>query len=246
MQVHSAPAICFKEKTNMLKMVIGLFIASLTVFLFYLNYNHDDPVTVDEYEVASKSTSSIIQHKESEEASLEKEETLVSAPEKKSVEEKSRTDPIEDKDGMFFSQFTHLTKNDFQSPMTLTSTYLNDDGEVSRAALEDTFNASDFNELIQVINSIDKAENGAARESLLSERLYKLDNVQVYSESYSCAGKICMVSFDFEGDENSASELSKFTENYSFTNIVDGENGAKKFKAVYIETDDPSTLSLSY
>jgi hypothetical protein len=55
-----------------------------------------------------------------------------------------------------------------------------------------------------------------------------------------------MVSFDFEGDENSASELSKFTKNYSFTNIADGENGSKNFKAVYIETDDPSTLSLSY
>lgn len=237
----------------MLKMVIGLFIALFAAFLFFLNYNNNDPVTADEYETAPVSTSSIIHNEEkvevslkNDDASLEKVETIVSSPEKKSAEEKSKVDSIEQNDEAFFSQFTHLTKNDFQTPVMLTSAFLNEGGNVSKAALEDAFNASDFNELIQVVNSIDKTENGTARESLLSERLYKLDNIQVHSETYSCAGKICLVSFDFEGDENSASELSNFTKNYSFTNIVVGENGFKKFKAIYIQTDDPSTLTLSY
>ncbi|VEE61139.1 Uncharacterised protein [Shewanella putrefaciens] len=237
----------------MLKMVIGIFIALFAAFLFFLNYNDNAIVTADKYEAAPVSTSSII-HKEekvevslkNDEVSLEKVEALVSVPEKKSVEEKSKVDSIEQNDEAFFSQFTRLTKNDFQTPMMLTSAFLNENGNVSKAALEDAFNASDFNELIHVINSIDKTENGTARENLLSERLYKLDNLQVHSETYSCSGKICLVSFDFEGDESSATELSNFTKNYSFTNIVDGDNGFKKFKAIYIQTDDPSTLTLSY
>jgi hypothetical protein len=245
MQVRNAPAICFKEKTNMFKAVIVLSIALLAACLYFLYYDHTDPATVISHEVAPVSTSSI-NSPENDGSSFENDAILVNIPKKQSIEKKLDNDPIIEINEVFFSQFTHLTKNDFQSPTTLTSAYLNEDGAVSREALEDTFKASDFNELIQVINSIDKSENGAARESLLSESLYELDNIQIYSESYSCAGKICMVSFDFEGDENSASELSKFTKNYSFTNIADGENGSKKFKAVYIETDDPSTLSLSY
>ena len=146
----------------------------------------------------------------------------------------------------FFRQLNHLTEKNFYSADQFTSAFLNEDGEVSSAALEDTFNIIDFKQLIERVDSIEKTDNASLRESTLLDSIYKLEDVQIYSESYSCAGKICLVSFDFEGNDENVSALSQFTSNYSFTNIVAGDNGAKKFKAVYIETDDPSTLRLSY
>ncbi|WP_392342833.1 hypothetical protein [uncultured Shewanella sp.] len=146
----------------------------------------------------------------------------------------------------FFNQFNHLTKSHFQSAEQLTSGFINEDGEVSKAALEDSFKVSDFEEFIAKVDAIEKSENATIREATLAQSLYQLEDIQVYSERYSCAGKICLVSFNFDGNDENTAELSKFTDNYSFTNITEGENGAKQFKAVYIETDDPSTLSLSY
>jgi hypothetical protein len=156
------------------------------------------------------------------------------------------TNLVDEDNEDFFNQFTHLNKSHFQSSEQLTSGFINKDGAVSQIALEETFRVNDFENFIERINSIEKSEDAAMRESLLSESLYKLEGIHVYSESYSCAGKICLVSFNFDGNDESASELSKFTDNYSFTNIIEGEHGSKQFRAVYIESDDPSTLSLSY
>lgn len=146
----------------------------------------------------------------------------------------------------FFRQLNHITEKNFHSADQFTSAFLNEDGEVSSVALEDAFNIIDFKQLIERVDSIEKTDNASLRESTLLDSIYKLEDVQIYSESYSCAGKICLVSFGFEGNDENVSALSQFTSNYSFTNIVAGDNGAKKFKAVYIETDDPSTLRLSY
>lgn len=149
-------------------------------------------------------------------------------------------------DDLFFSQFKYLTKNSFSSSDDITSAYLYEDGTVSKAALEDTFSVGDFNEFIERIRMIDKSESASLRESMLADKLNNLKNIKIYSENYSCAGKICTISFDFEGLDEGVDELSQFTKNYVFNSIVVDEYGNKKLRAIYIETDDPSSLTLNF
>ena len=117
------------------------------------------------------------------------------------------------KNDEFFRQLNHLTEKNFHSAEQFTSAFLNEDGEVSSVALEDAFNIIDFKQLIERVDSIEKTDNASLRESTLLDSIYKLEDVQIYSESYSCAGKICLVSFGFEGNDENVSALSHFTSN---------------------------------
>ncbi|WP_299804243.1 hypothetical protein [uncultured Shewanella sp.] len=152
---------------------------------------------------------------------------------------------LEEED-LFFSQFEHLTQGNFSNADRLTSAYVLENGTVSKGAIVDTFNVGDFDEFVRRVSTIEQSENAALRESILVEKLLDMDGIEIYSENYSCAGKICVVSFDFEGSDKDVDELAKFAKNYSFKNIVEDEYGNKHFKALYIETDDPSTLTLDH
>ena len=223
----------------MKKIVISFVALAVVAYLYFTAFDTETTTTVTNTENSSVSINKPSSHQQ---ILIEAVQTPVdSAPE--NIINQDVNDGNNDD---FFRQLNHLTEKNFHSAEQFTSAYLNDDGEVSKVALEDTFNINDFTALIERIDSIEKTEEVSLRESLLSDSIYTLDGVQIHSESYACAGKICVVSFDFEGNDEKAGELSQFTGNYSFTNIVAGDNGAKKFKAVYIETDDPSRLRLSY
>lgn len=223
----------------MKKIVISFVALAVVAYLYFTAFDTETTTTVTNTENSSVSINKPSSHQQ---ILIEAVQTPVdSAPE--NIINQDVNDGNNDD---FFRQLNHLTEKNFHSAEQFTSAYLNEDGEVSSVALEETFNITDFKQLIERVDSIEKTDNASLRESILSDSIYKLKDVQTYSESYSCAGKICLVSFDFEGNDENVSELSTFTNNYSFSNIVVGDNGAKKFKAVYIETDDPSTLRLSY
>jgi hypothetical protein len=224
----------------MLKSILVFICVLFSTYFCYSYFNQQDTKSIILPDVAS-SISSETQTSSSNIPNISN-EIIAEAPNDIELNTSVVAEDNED----FFNQFNHLTKSHFQSAEQLTSGFINEDGEVSKAALEDSFKVSDFEEFIAKVDAIEKSENAAIREATLAQSLYQLEDIQVYSERYSCAGKICLVSFNFDGNDENTAELSKFTDNYSFTNITEGENGAKQFKAVYIETDDPSTLSLSY
>lgn len=226
----------------MFKIIIGFFIALFAAYLCFSYFTSTTITPPDRTPVFN----SIMETAHNDKVSVNDEDKRVDTSSKSTTEKNLDNDNSIEDSHDFFNQFTSLTKSNFLSSEQFTSGYLNEDGEVSKAALEDTFKARDFEEFIAQVDSIEKSDNAAVREATLAQSLYKLDDVQIYSEHYACVGKICVVSFDFDGNEENINELSTFTNNYSFTNIVEDENGTKKFKAVYIETNDPSTLSLSY
>ncbi len=239
-QDHHVPSVCFKEKTTMLKSIVVFICVLFLTYFCYSYFNQQNTKSIILPNVASL-ISSETQTSSSNILNISN-EIIAEAPNDIELNTSVVAEDNED----FFNQFNHLTKSHFQSAEQLTSGFINEDGEVSKAALEDSFKVSDFEEFIAKVDAIEKSENATIREATLAQSLYQLEDIQVYSERYSCAGKICLVSFNFDGNDENTAELSKFTDNYSFTNITEGENGAKQFKAVYIETDDPSTLSLSY
>ncbi|MGI2174864.1 hypothetical protein [Shewanella ulleungensis] len=224
----------------MLKSIVVFICVLFLTYFCYSYFNQQDTKSIILPNVASSISSET--HTSSSNIPNISNEVIAEAPNDIELNTSVVAEDNED----FFNQFNHLTKSHFQSAEQLTSGFINEDGEVSKAALEDSFKVSDFEEFITKVDAIEKSENAAIREATLAQNLYQLEDIQVYSERYSCAGKICLVSFNFDGNDENTAELSKFTDNYSFTNITEGENGVKQFKAVYIETDDPSTLSLSY
>ncbi|WP_445777525.1 hypothetical protein [Shewanella sp.] len=239
-QAHHVPKVCFKEKTTMLKSIIVFICVLFLTYFCYSYFSQQATNSIDLPDVAS--TTSSEPQTTSNSIPNTSDEIIAEVPNDIELNTSVVTEVNED----FFNQFTHLNKSHFQSSEQLTSGFINEDGEVSKAALEDTFKASNFEAFIAQVDSIEKSENAAIREATLAQSLYQLEDIQIYSERYSCAGKICLVSFSFNGIDEKTAQLSKFTDNYSFTNIIEDENGVKQFKAVYIETDDPSTLSLSY
>lgn len=219
--------------------VIGLFVAVGLTYLLEVQSTNEGVKTTTLNEQLSESDSSVLTLPKDPPLAIKKVEALTA-----SSSTSTALHSQEEVEDLFFSQFKHLTANSFSNSDQLTSAYLNENGSVSRAALDDTFNVGNFNELIERVKSIEQSESAAFRESTLADKLINLAGVNIYSENYSCAGKICTVSFDFEGKDEDVEELSKFSKNYSFKNIVEDEYGYKKFKAIYIETDDPSRLSL--
>ncbi len=147
---------------------------------------------------------------------------------------------------VFFEQFNSLNKNSFSNSTAFTSSYLNNSGVVSKGALEDTFLSKDFNEFIERVKGIEPSNEASLRASLLADKLHSIKDINIHSSNYSCAGKICVISFNYASENDTViDELSNFSTNYTFTNIIKNEDGSNVFKGVYIETDDPSSLRVN-
>lgn len=229
------------------KIFLILLFATGIAYLYLENSTFKDTYKVN-FPINTPSEKPIIITKshEATPATQEIKPPLISTNKNILIANNSFQEQAEEFDDLFFSQFKHLNKMNFSSSDDITSAYLHEDGTVSRIALEETFNVSDFNDFIERIKMIEKSESAIIRENMLIEKLNNLKNININSENYSCAGKICTVSFYFEGIDEEVDQISTFAKNYVFKNIVTDENGNKNFKAVYIETDDPSTLTLNF
>ncbi|WP_394129989.1 hypothetical protein [Shewanella maritima] len=233
----------------MLKIMIGLILASFVVGA-YLYIQDTDTGLLQAVKSTSSDTLNISQSRQDFQKSkaadidtLSKDKLAVAS--EYALGEGKQVSVMHDDEYSFLNELDYLTSHHFKSAADFTSAFLNDDGIVKRAAIVDTFNVNDFQQLIEQVELIEKSENAAMREQVLSETMHSLDNVQIISENYSCAGKICVVSFHFEGNDENVEPLSTFSSNYSFTNISADDTGIKQLKAVYIEADDPSTLRLT-
>jgi len=133
------------------------------------------------------------------------------------------------------------------SSVTALNTYLFDDeGAIYSKNINRILTGDDFTAIIEQISSMEDSEKSIEREMKLISRLNELRANNVYAEEYACRGDICAVTFlsDNKGDVNVTS-LGEFDSNYTFENTTENEFGEKVVKAVFILTDDPSTLSLN-
>ncbi|MCL1051734.1 hypothetical protein L2755_19190 [Shewanella abyssi] len=244
MQESDSPAfIVLRNETVMIKKIIAVGLLGSAGFAYLYQAQIPDEAAIGARLVEKQPVNSSAMLAPSTDAIIAaKEVEILTASSSKTAD--VTLDVETEAEDLFFSQFEYLTKGSFSSADELTSTYVQENGTVSSAAIIETFNVGDFDEFVSRVSAIEQSENAALRESTLAEKLLNLRGINIYAERYSCAGKICTVSFDFDGSDEDVDELSKFAKNYSFKNIVEDEHGNKKFKALYIETDDPSTLTL--
>lgn len=135
-----------------------------------------------------------------------------------------------------------FSSNAFHSDENISASYVNKDGSVSRSAIEMSFANDDFSQLVTALKSAERDSTSFELESKLSEHLYKTIKSGIYEEKYSCAGSVCALTFKAAKSEDEFDLIKDFSSSYSFINVTQDDQGSIVYKAVYIQTENPSNL----
>lgn len=140
-----------------------------------------------------------------------------------------------------------LTSEVFSSPENLDRAFVRSDGAIERSTLSQIFRQNNFDDVVNKIRDVGYDESSLKREALLSDKLKNAFNAPIYHSNHACSGSICTVILQTVGDvsEDELRNLSRFDSNYSFTNTTENELGEKTVFALYIATEDPSTLTIT-
>lgn len=131
----------------------------------------------------------------------------------------------------------------FNSIESVEAHFINEEGDLLKSGLESFFKAKDFDEILDALDKVGTSQKSVLRKNNLKDYFYKEYADTTHSERFSCANKICTVTFigDSEATEH-YQNLSKFSENYIFTNNTVNEYGEGVYKMLLVETDAPSSL----
>lgn len=134
--------------------------------------------------------------------------------------------------------------NDIQSTEQF---FLRDDGAVKREGLERVFKAEEFQNVIEALKLAGSDLASAQRHQTLQDYYYAQFADVSHSERFACSGRVCAASFVSTKDDSSHfSSLADFDQNYVFTRSVPNENGDVEYNIIMIETDDPSSLTVTH
>lgn len=134
----------------------------------------------------------------------------------------------------------------FASEEKLNSSFLTKNDEVIQAAITGVLENANMSNFITNITGMERGNHALSRENKLQQLLVD-SKLQMYQESYACAGRVCGIQLTTAAQTSDAElkKLRQFGTNYSFYNITKDEHGNKVLKAVFIETDDASKLTLA-
>ncbi|ABO21885.1 hypothetical protein SHLO109777_14955 [Shewanella loihica] len=101
----------------------------------------------------------------------------------------------------------------------------------------------DLEAYVDLIESLDNHDaTSQQRQTALADRLTHLPET-IYSEKYACGDRICVLSLTTDTiSQQSIDKLSEFDKNYAFIKQTQLDTGETQFQAIYLQTDDPSTM----
>ncbi|CAM4042919.1 hypothetical protein [Shewanella aquimarina] len=101
----------------------------------------------------------------------------------------------------------------------------------------------DLEAYVDLIESLDNYDaTSQQRQTALADRLTRLPET-IYSEKYACGDRICVLSLTTDTiSQQSIDKLSEFDKNYAFIKQTQLDTGETQFQAIYLQTDDPSTM----
>ncbi|QYJ97698.1 hypothetical protein K0J45_00060 [Shewanella alkalitolerans] len=101
----------------------------------------------------------------------------------------------------------------------------------------------DLEAYVDLIESLDNHDaTSQQRQTALADRLTRLRET-IYSEKYACGDRICVLSLTTDTiSQQSIDKLSEFDKNYAFIKQTQLDTGETQFQAIYLQTDDPSTM----
>tara|TARA_A200000159_G_scaffold4941_2_gene4640 strand:+ start:9429 stop:10121 length:693 start_codon:yes stop_codon:yes gene_type:complete len=136
-------------------------------------------------------------------------------------------------------------EDSFYSTESAEAYFVNEEGELLKSGLDSFFKAKDLDEILDAMDKVGTNEKSVSRKNKLKDYFYKEFAATAYSERFSCANKICAVTFigDPEATER-YQNLAQFSENYIFTKSTVNEYGEGVYKMLVIETEDASSLTV--
>jgi hypothetical protein len=139
-----------------------------------------------------------------------------------------------------------LNSTSFASEDHLNSSFLTKNDEVIQGAITGVLENENMSNFITSVAGMERGNHALSRENKLQQLLVD-SKLQMYQESYACAGRVCGIQLTTAAQTSDAEliKLHQFGTNYSFYNITQDEHGNKVLKAVFIETDDASKLTLA-
>ena len=134
-------------------------------------------------------------------------------------------------------------KDDTQiSAKQLVEQIIDAQGIIDGAQIKKLLN-KDLQAYVELIESLDNYDtNSLQRQTALADRLAHLPEA-IYSEKYACGDRICALSLTTDTiSQQSIDKLSEFDKNYAFIKQTRLDTGETQFQAIYLQTDDPSTM----
>ncbi|MCG9739301.1 hypothetical protein L1D32_14140 [Shewanella insulae] len=101
----------------------------------------------------------------------------------------------------------------------------------------------DLEAYVDLIDSLDNYDGiSQRRQTALADRLSHLPET-IYSEKYACGDRICALSLTTDTiSQQSIDKIRDFDKNYAFIKQTQLDTGETQFQAIYLRTDDPSTM----
>lgn len=112
----------------------------------------------------------------------------------------------------------------------------------------ESFFKNDYSKALEQMENVEYSELADNREEKLNTYLQtQLKDVQILDETVKCAARICMLNLIVGSDSNTdlITNTTKFDSNYAFSMQTKNEQGNTVYKALYIEAEDPSKLTMS-
>jgi hypothetical protein len=112
----------------------------------------------------------------------------------------------------------------------------------------ESFFKNDYSKALEQMENVEYSELADNREEKLNTYLQtQLKDVQILDETVKCAARICMLNLIVSSDSNTdlITNTTKFDSNYAFSMQTKNEQGNTVYKALYIEAEDPSKLTMS-
>ncbi|RUO34787.1 hypothetical protein CWE14_01970 [Aliidiomarina soli] len=135
----------------------------------------------------------------------------------------------------------------FASTDSLEDIFIDSTGRVSQTALTSALGQDNFDGFVTRINRIEATEAAAEREAKMNQQLIDTFGSDVYQSNHACSERICAITFTSTTriDEERLARFSAFGSHYRFTRLDSNEYDEDVLKAIYISTDNPSTLVFS-
>lgn len=129
----------------------------------------------------------------------------------------------------------------------INSYFIRNDDAIYEKTLVSSFQTQDFNQFIMSLDSIANDYTAIENEQQLSNYLLQHYGSRINNERYSCAGRICAVSFNYasNSDTNSFKTLNEAGSYFSFYNTSLDEHGNPVMKAILITTEAPESLTIA-
>ncbi len=231
------------KMTMKFKVVGSIFvIAILTIVIF----NNQSETTSSTTEANFKTSSALIaQNNSAPSKELGTSKNAKSYTEKELPEEVQTTDEKQvasnnDTDNLYINGL-YLEKAE-----SINNAFLDTEDRVHRQALSEIFTVEDFSNLINQLKDVEETDLSIEREGKLGLAFNNITE-NIYNENYTCRGRVCAVTFNHDSNgEVDVDELGAFDSNYTFKNAVENDSGDVQIKVVFIQTEDPSTLQLTY